>query len=171
MSKRLAHERFYWFHCQILAKQFPNAKRLTEHFEISHKQAQRDIEFMRERLKAPLVYISDRRGYIYDEKSSYEFPPVWLDEEELLAFFLALRLASTLPDRSLKNSLKIFLQRFLAFRSSDTSIGLVDMEKKVSVKNIQYYRVDEMVFHKTINSLFRSLPGSVTYFMQIRKRV
>jgi predicted DNA-binding transcriptional regulator YafY len=164
MAKKLAYERFYWFHCQIKAEQFPNARKLAEKFEISHKQAQRDIEFMRDRLKAPLVYIPDRRGYIYDKRYSYEFPPIWLDEEELLALFLALRLASTMPDRSLKNSLKIFLQKFLTFRSSDASINLVDIEKKVSVKNIQYYRVDEMVFHKAINALFRNLPLKILYY-------
>lgn len=44
MGKKLAYERYYWFHGQVKAGQYPNAKKLSEKFEISQKQAQRGIE-------------------------------------------------------------------------------------------------------------------------------
>ena len=46
MGKKLAYERYHWFHGQIKAGRYPNARRLGERFEISEKQAQREIEFM-----------------------------------------------------------------------------------------------------------------------------
>ena len=53
MSDRLKYERFLWFHGQIKAGRFPNAGNLAENFELSGRTAQRDIEFIRDRLDAP----------------------------------------------------------------------------------------------------------------------
>jgi len=97
MSKKLAYERYQWFHGQIKAGRYPNARKLAEEFELSEKQAQREIEFIRDRLYAPLLFNPTQKGYEYED-DSYELPPIWFKEEELLALCLALRLASTLPD-------------------------------------------------------------------------
>jgi len=163
MGKKLAYERYFWFHGQIRANRYPNARKLSEKFEISGKQAQRDIEFMRDRLWAPLVYNSNKRGYEFED-DTYELPPIWFKEDELLGLCLALRLASTIPDRRLKNSLYDLLQKFLSFRFLDTPPTLADIREKVSVKNIQYYKVDEAVFHKIMDSLFRNEPLKISYY-------
>lgn len=163
MAKKLTYERYYWLHGQAKAMLYPNAKKLSEMFEISQKQAQRDIEFLRERLDAPLVYNADKRGYEY-EHPDYELPPVWFKEDELLAFCLALRLASTLPDKLLKDSLYHFLEKILSYRSLDTKIGMADFQKKVSVKNIQYYRVNEDIFHRTVIFLIKGIPIRILYY-------
>jgi len=163
MGKKLVFERYNWFHGQIKAGRFPNARALSEKFEISQKQAQRDVEFIRDRLGAPLVYSSPQKGYEY-EVAGYELPPVWFKEEELLALCLALRLASTLPDQNLKTSLYHLLEKFLTFRFLDSPPSLTDLREKVSVKNVEYYKVDELVFHKVIDSLFRTEPLKISYY-------
>ncbi|MCK9362887.1 MAG: hypothetical protein M0P74_04740 [Syntrophales bacterium] len=80
----------------VASSAFPNSVGLAAHFDISRKQAQRDIEFMRDRLSAPLLYNAGRRGYGYAD-GSYELPPVWLKEEEIQALSLALRLSAVFP--------------------------------------------------------------------------
>jgi len=163
MGKKLAFERYNWLHGQIKEGRHPNARKLAEKFEISEKQAQREIEFMRDRLYAPLVYDSGRKGYKYED-DNYELPPIWFNEDELLALCLALRLASTLPDRKLKGSLHEILEKFLTFRFLDAPPSLEEIEGKVSVKNVEYYRVDESVFHKIIGALFQSVPLKISYY-------
>jgi predicted DNA-binding transcriptional regulator YafY len=163
MAKKLAYERYHWFHGQIKAGRYPNARKLAEEFELSGKQGQREIEFMRDRLCAPLVYDSGRRGYKYED-DGYELPPIWYKEDELLALCLALRLASTLPDLKLKDSLHELLDKFLTFRSLDPHVSLAEIKEKVSVKNVEYYRVDEMVFHKVVDSLFRNETLRICYY-------
>lgn len=163
MAKKLAYERYYWLQGQIKARQYPNAKKLCEKFEISQKQAQRDIEFMRDRLAAPLTYNPTRKGYEFED-DGYELPPIWFKEDELLALCLALRLASTLPDHKLKSSLYELLEKFLTFRFLDSPPNLADIKDKVSVKNVEYYKVDESVFHKVMDSLFRNEPLRISYY-------
>ena len=60
-----ANDRIQWFHKKISAGCYPNASHLSERFEISHRQAQRDVEFLRKELSAPLCYCSTRKGYYY----------------------------------------------------------------------------------------------------------
>lgn len=170
MSKKLAYERYYWFHGQLKEGRYPNARKLSEKFEFSIKQAQRDIEFMRDRLSAPLLYNPEKKGYEL-ENAGYELPPVWIKEDELLALCLALRLSSTLPDIKLKKALNDLLQKYLTFRFLDSSPSLSDIKAKISVKNVEYYRVDEAIFRKVIGALFRNTPLEISYYTPHKNEV
>lgn len=163
MGKKLAYERYYWFHGQLKAERWPNARKLAEEFEVSQKQAQRDIEFMRDRLGAPLSYHHEFRGYKLDE-ASYELPPVWFHEDELIALCLSLRLASTLPDPGMKKSLRELLEKFLTFRFLDSRPTLAEIIEKVSVKNVEYSRVNEVIFRKAIGALFGNRSMKIVYY-------
>ena len=61
-----ALHRIQWIDSEIRAGRSPNARRLAERFEISHRQAQRDFEYLRDSLGAPLVYGAAERGYRYE---------------------------------------------------------------------------------------------------------
>lgn len=170
MGKKLAYERYHWFHGQLKEGRHPNARRLADKFEISVKQAQRDLEFMRDRLGAPLAYDPQVKGYSLEDKS-YELPPIWFKEDELTALCLALRLASTLPDLRLKNSLYEILKKFLAFRFLDSSPSLEDIKRKVSVKNVAYYKVDETTFSRVLDALFRETPLKISYYTPHKQEI
>ncbi len=163
MSKKLAYERYYWFHGQLKAARSPNARKLAERFEISVKQAQRDIEFMRDRLGMPLAYCPEEKGYKLEDVG-YELPPVWFKEDELMALCLALRLASTLPDLKFKKSLYELLEKFLTFRFLNSPPTLEDIKEKISVKNIEYYRVEESIFREVVGALFRNASLKILYY-------
>jgi predicted DNA-binding transcriptional regulator YafY len=62
MGIKNIYERFVWFDHQVRTKKYPNATSLAEKFEISTKTAQRDIDFMRDRLLCPLDYDSSKKG-------------------------------------------------------------------------------------------------------------
>lgn len=162
MARKLSYERYAWFHGRVKSGAFPNSARLAERFEISQKQAQRDVEFMKERLHAPLLYDAVHRGYTY-ENDHYELPPFWLREEELHALCLAMRLSATIPDRDIKESLRWLMDHFLSLRTIQSRPGFRDLEEKVSVKNVAYYRVPELVFHAVVTALFRERALKISY--------
>lgn len=68
-----ANDRIQWFHKKICAACFPNASHLSEQFDISHRQAQRDVEFLRRELGAPLGYDAAKKGYYYKEEFALPF--------------------------------------------------------------------------------------------------
>ena len=62
-----ANDRIQWFHKMISDGCYPNAAHLSERFGISHRQAQRDVDFLRREIGAPLVYSYENRGYTYTQ--------------------------------------------------------------------------------------------------------
>lgn len=62
MGDRLTYERFLWFHGKVKGRSYPNARTLADEFELSCRTAQMDIEFMRDRLRAPFQEIPSVRG-------------------------------------------------------------------------------------------------------------
>lgn len=60
-----ANLRIQWLHKKISEMSYPNAKRLAERFGISHRQAQRDVDFLKTNLNAPLAYDYERKGFYY----------------------------------------------------------------------------------------------------------
>ncbi len=62
-----ANERIQWFHKMVVTGCYPNAHDISVKFDISPRQAQRDLEHMRTSLSAPLTYDASRKGYFYRE--------------------------------------------------------------------------------------------------------
>lgn len=73
--------RIHWFDEQIRSGRYPNSSLLAREFEISRRQAQRDIEYMAATLRAPLVYMAKYRGYCYEDQT-YRLPQLYMTEEE-----------------------------------------------------------------------------------------
>jgi predicted DNA-binding transcriptional regulator YafY len=162
MSNRLKYERFLWFHAQVKVGRFPNARLLAENFELSERTAQRDIEFIRDRLYAPLEYNRQQRGYSYTDES-YELPALWISESNILALSLAVRLASTIPDRELKDQLCRLIDR-IPIRIGNKSIPCLErLSTWISVKNIEYSQVDRNIFRQTVEALFAGSSLHITY--------
>ena len=76
--------RIQWFDARVRAGRYPSARSLAERFEISHRQAQRDIEYMRDSLGAPLEYVPSRRGYRYSE-NAFTLPSLVVTAKESAA--------------------------------------------------------------------------------------
>lgn len=73
--------RIHWFDQQIREGKYPNSRLLAEEFEISTRQAQRDIEYLEISLRAPLTYVAKKRGYCYEDKT-FLLPLLYMTEEE-----------------------------------------------------------------------------------------
>lgn len=77
--------RIQWIDGKIRAKSYPNCSHIANHFEISKRQASRDIEYLRYSLDAPLEYSSKYCGYYYEDES-YMLPStmITIDEKRTL---------------------------------------------------------------------------------------
>ncbi len=76
-----ANNRIQWLHRRIADMRYPNASRLAERFGISHRQAQRDVEYLKNTLAAPLAYNAEHRGFYYT--AEYSLPTYTASESEI----------------------------------------------------------------------------------------
>ncbi len=87
----MSMERILWFDEQVRAGRNPGSGNLAAHFKVSLRTAQRDIEFLRDGLQAPLRTVPGARGYAYDDPGFY-LPSSFFRKEELIALLIARRL-------------------------------------------------------------------------------
>ena len=148
MAKKLSYERYLWFHARIKRGRFPKISDLSEKFEISTRQASREIEFMRNFFNAPIEYSPDESGYYYSD-DKFELPGLWASEEEIITLIIAKRLSSTIPHKKKKKKLDQFLKKIF----DESGIDFTELEKRISLKNIRYYKVSPGIFESVILAL------------------
>lgn len=73
--------RIIWLDQEIRSCRYPNTGALAKEFEISTRQAARDIEYLRDSLCAPLRYDASKRGFLYLDHS-FVLPNVFITEDE-----------------------------------------------------------------------------------------
>ena len=76
-----ASQRIQWLHKKISDRCYPNAFHLAERFRISHRQAQRDVDYLRHNMGAPLAYSATEKGYYYAEP--FTFPLIIESENDV----------------------------------------------------------------------------------------
>lgn len=97
---------------RIRAEEFPSVALLASEWEVDERTIKRDIEFMRDRLGAPVEYDRKRKGYFYTEPS-WSMPAVTLREGELFALLLARHALDQYRDMPLNGILSRFCDQVL----------------------------------------------------------
>lgn len=69
--------RLAWIDACIREGRYPNGRTIAEHFEISVRQAQRDIEYLRYSMGAPVEYSALKNGYYYTDRA-FALPSVFM---------------------------------------------------------------------------------------------
>jgi predicted DNA-binding transcriptional regulator YafY len=110
MGSKNIYERFIWFDDKVRRGRYPNATKLAEKFEISPKTAQRDIEFMRDRLHCPLEYNKNEKGYYYED-DSFSLPLTYLSSDELTTLLLARKILQDISGAFIKNELTSVVEK------------------------------------------------------------
>lgn len=81
-------ERLSWLVDLLRENKCPGRRQLAETMEVTPRTIQRDLDFLRERLGAPIAYDHTRKGYILTEPTWF-LPQVSLTEGELFSLLVA----------------------------------------------------------------------------------
>ena len=130
--ERLSHlERVFWIDQEIRAGRYPNTRTIAAHFEISAKTAQRTLDFLRDRLRLPLAYSAEQRGWFYTEPT-YGVPAFQLTEGELVAVLLAERLARQYRGAAIGPLVEQAFAKILAANTDTVSIDFAALVEAYS---------------------------------------
>ncbi len=77
-----SHHRLTQIDAWIRSGGYPNCRQIAERFEISTRQAARDIEYLRYSMGAPVEYDHRKRGYFYTD-DTFALPAQIISEVEL----------------------------------------------------------------------------------------
>lgn len=167
MGNKLSYERFFWFDRQVRGKRFPNTTSLAREFEISVKTSQRDIDFMRDRLKAPLIYDQTKKGYYY-ENDTFSIPSTYLSSSELTSLLVARRLLHDISGSGIEKEITSAVDKITSFIKKHTS-GSDKMDDCISFHLVEYAPAPEDTFKAVLEACMKKMSLTFKYSSPARE--
>jgi len=93
-------ERFYRIQQLLTARRFVRTQEFLAALEVSRATFKRDLEYLRDRFQAPIVYDTEHEAYRFDAKVEdsdvWQLPGLWFTADELVALLTMDRLLADL---------------------------------------------------------------------------
>lgn len=130
--------RLYEIDKQIRSGKFPNTRQLAELLEVKPRTVERDIEHLRDRLGAPIVYDRQKKGYRY-LTTDFHLPRFTLTEGEMITLFLAQKVLRLYRGTPFEQDLKSAFEKITAMLPSSVSVdfSLVDQVLSFDVQPVR----------------------------------
>lgn len=149
-------ERIYYFHDRVLEERYPNSSDLVDEFEISPATAHRDINYLRDRLLAPLAYSQKKNGYYYTD-NDFRLP---FEDTPRVVMLLGM-LQKMAEEAGLDNLPELIkLQKKLA---SLVNKNNKPIENIVHCEWIETEHVDPQIFADVLHALLEENQLHITY--------
>jgi predicted DNA-binding transcriptional regulator YafY len=108
-------ERFYRIQQMLLHRRYVRTQEFLDELEVSRATFKRDLEYLRDRFRAPIVYDNDHEAYRFDDKvedsAVWQLPGLWFTADELRALITMDRLLADLEPGVLSELIGPFRKR------------------------------------------------------------
>lgn len=102
-------ERFYRMQDMLKGRRYVRTQEFMDELEVSRATFKRDLDYMRDRLHAPIVYDREHEAYRFDDavadRELWQLPGLWFNAQELRALLTMDRLLGDLQPGLLSESL------------------------------------------------------------------
>lgn len=159
-------ERFYKIDTLLQANRFVPIDRMLRELEVSRATFKRDIEYMRERLNAPIAWDQDQRGYRYAGPHSdrqQALPGLWFNSSEAYALLMMQALLTEMQPGLLGAHIKPLQARLRAVIESGQHPASV-VESRVRLLNVAIRPVPDKNFEVVAAALLGQKRLEITYY-------
>lgn len=150
--------------------QYPNCLSFAQEWEVSQKTIQRDIEFIKYIIGAPIEYDRGKHGYHYTDNNWF-LPALSVSEGELLALSLGAQAATLFKDTPLADKLDKILNKLVDSLPEDLSEVLTEVMYNVSFVGRPARTVDSEMWTTFVRAIARHTVLDVTYRSEGKKYV
>jgi predicted DNA-binding transcriptional regulator YafY len=149
-------ERFYKIHRLLEAKGAVPLERLLRELGISRATFKRDLDYMRDRLHAPIEWDREARGYRFTQPITgaprYELPGLWFSPEEIRALLTMQQLLSSLQPGLLEPHVKPLLARLRALLGTGEHAA-EEVERRIRIIHLGARRLALPHFERVANAV------------------
>lgn len=156
------HSRLLFIDRKIREHTFPNCTSLAEEWEVSPKTIQRDLDYMRYQLDAPIAYSAGHRGYYYTE-NQYRLPAMDIRESDLFGVYLADKLLVQYEGTPIYDSLCSIFAKIEQSLPEKISMDPSGDQSKFTVIPPFSTTIDPVVWEMVISCLRRSEQVEIEY--------
>ncbi len=167
MKTRPPYRRMLEIDRLLRTNRYPNATTFSQRFEVSPRTVHRDIEYMRDQLKAPIEFDKKRNGYFYTEKN-YSLPAVSLTQGDLFALCIATKVLRQYKGTGYEKELTSAFQKIAKALPEEITIDLSDLEQSYTFELGPTKTIDANLFKDLSKAVTESLQLKITYYTQSR---
>ncbi|HHY92115.1 MAG TPA: WYL domain-containing transcriptional regulator [Firmicutes bacterium] len=149
---------------------YPNVPELSRDLEVSTRTIERDLEFLRDRLGAPLKYDFKRRGYYYTD-DGFVMPRLKLTEGEVVALYLGQKLLSQYKGTPYEPAIVQAFAKIQTFLPDSVEVDLDEVDGFLSFA-VEPLRGEEEVLAARFQEVVRAIQEreslDITYYTASR---
>ena len=156
---------------QLRNNEYPNCTLFAVDWEISTKTAQRDIDFLRDRMGAPIEYDALNRGYFYTEPT-FMLPAVQMNEGELAALLMGSKMLVAFQGTPMAEKLSSVFEKLSALLPDNITVRPDELFTRFSFTAPPTMPISSNVWKKVVQGLetqqmleisYRNWRGEMTY--------
>ncbi|MCH9670471.1 MAG: WYL domain-containing protein [Gammaproteobacteria bacterium] len=160
-------ERFYKIDQILNERRVVPIEIFLERLGVSRATFKRDLEYMRDRLNAPIVWDAAARGYRFGDEEessmSYSLPGMWLNSNELHALLAMRKMLSSIQPPLLGRLVEPLIERVRALVEDDGALR-DEAERRISVVVHGARAVEGAHFEAVCRALLERQQITVHYF-------
>jgi len=158
-------ERFYKIDRLLRARRITSLASFLEALDVSRATFKRDLEYLRDRFNAPIVWDAGAGGYRYelDAQSDFALPGFWLSGAEVQALLTLDHFIETL-EPGLVGPMMAPLRRRLAGIAQEAGADLAELRGRVKVLQSNARRVSPPAFNAVADALLRRRRLHIEYY-------
>jgi predicted DNA-binding transcriptional regulator YafY len=161
MSTKL--ERLFYIDALIHDGSYPSVKTFMERFEVSERTILNDIQFLKDRLNAPIQFSRSKGGYYYQDLS-WRLSSFPVTEGDLLAFFLSVELAHRYLGTPFEKPLRDSMQRLANILPDKVQISISELSSHYSVRTGATAETDPEILITLQKAIQHQHPVNMVYF-------
>jgi predicted DNA-binding transcriptional regulator YafY len=159
-------ERFYKIHQMLVARGTVSRADFLETLGVSRATFKRDLEYLRDRLHAPIDWDSERRGYRYHragpDAERYQLPGLWLNAAEIRALLTTQHLLASLQPGLLGPHVQPLLDRLRGLLGSGEHAA-EEVERRVRLIHLGARTVNLPHFERVANAVLKRQRLHIVY--------
>ncbi|HCX88038.1 MAG TPA: transcriptional regulator [Gammaproteobacteria bacterium] len=153
-------ERFYTIDRLLRSRQGTTLRAMMDEMEVSRATVRRDLEYMRDRLAAPIIWDNEARRYRYDSDAEgegedrYALPGLWFNASEVHALLTMEHLLSSLQPGLLEPHIEPLRSRIRRLLDSGDHPA-EEVTRRIRVLHMAARQADSEVFGVISHALLR----------------
>jgi predicted DNA-binding transcriptional regulator YafY len=159
-------ERIYKLDRLFRRRKPPSKREITDMFEISPAQFKRDLDYMRNRLGAPVTFDMEAGGYKYTSED-FNLPGLWFTEREVYSLLLMHSLLDQLQPEFVREQLGPFKDRLRALLGK-SGRGAQSILERMQVSAAPQRPVDPEHFQAVCDAALRRRKLRMRYYSRSR---
>jgi predicted DNA-binding transcriptional regulator YafY len=146
------HARLLFIDEKIRSGSFPNATSLSNEYEVSSRTITRDIEYMRDSLKAPVEYDPVHKGYYYTE-SNFFLPAIDIRESDFFAICITEKALKQYENTPLYDKLSGVFNRLKEFLPESIRVNTTWIDTHFSFMHESFTTIDPEIWETVSRGL------------------